>query len=95
MEMRVIVGDPTLAVVGRIGGRRNDIAEDDPQLKAFADAVAGGMSDEDAQVVADEFVAAMNLGVADMVIDETMTAVLPAAGDALGTIRIVGGHAAH
>ncbi len=88
-EMRVIVGDPALAVVGALVAA-NDIAEDDPQLKAFADAVAGGMSDEDAQVVADEFVAAMNLGVADMVIDETMTAVLPAAGDALGTIRIVG-----
>ena len=88
-ELSLVIADPEITAVGAMV-TAVDVAQDDPQLQAMADAIASGLSDEEAQLVADEFVTAMDLGADDLQIDATKTAILPGEGDVVGIIRLMG-----
>ncbi len=88
-DIRMVIADPSINVVGAMV-TAVDIEGDDPQLQEFIRAIAGDLSDDEAQTLAEEFVSAMDLGADEFAIDDSMTTILTGGGDAMGVIRLVG-----
>jgi hypothetical protein len=90
LDLRVVIADPAISVVGALAVETG--LQDDEQLKAMTEAIAGALSDEAAAELLGAIVETLDLGAdGDVTVDEEQTKVFPSVGgESLGTIRIVG-----
>jgi len=89
-DLGLVISDPDVAVVGAVG--LSEVAEGDPMLQSLVEGIAGDLDDETTAAIIESVLDNMNLANdGNVLIDDSQTAVFPAATEGvLGIIRVVG-----
>jgi hypothetical protein len=87
-ELGLSVADADVSVVGALLATQVDSTSD--EMEVIADAIAGAADSDGLDDILEEIVGALQLGAGEeMVVDRDATAVFPASGENIGTLRLV------